>query len=165
MSRDALEDASDDDDPFQRHESDESEEEDLDEHDGDLIDNGDDDLSEDEADENEDDKGMYEIESDEEIEHDSEDQSDGSDDLSASDEEDTAPRATTGTASNDRDELRRLMTTDQKSVAATISQAAKADATKGLGVRKQRLTFDALLNARIKLQKKRSRCGDSGKIP
>jgi protein AATF/BFR2 len=156
VSRDALEDASDDDDPFRRHESDESDEEDLDEHDSDLIDNEDEDLSEDEADENKDVEGMYELDSNEEIEHDSEDQSDGSDgsdDLSASDEEDTAPRATTGTASNDRDELRRLMTTDQKSVAATISQAAKADATKGLGVRKQRLTFDALLNARIKLQK------------
>lgn len=139
MSRDALEDASDDDDPFRRHESDESEE----------------DLSEDEAGGSEDDEDMDELDGDEGDEHDSEDQSDGSEvsDLSASDGEDTAPRAAIGAASNDRDELRRLMATDQKSVAATISQAAKADATKGLGVRKQRLTFDALLNARIKLQK------------
>lgn len=139
-----MEDASDDNDPFRRHESDESEE-DPDEHDDDLID-----------DEDEDDEEISELDSDAGVEHDSEDQSDGSDvsdDLSASGEEDIAPRAANGAASNDRDELRRLMSTDQKSVAATISQAAKADATKGLRVRKQRLTFDALLNARIKLQK------------
>lgn len=156
MSRDALEDASDGDDPFRRHESDGSEEDDVDNHDDDLIDDEDDDLSEDDGDDNEDDENIGELDSDSGVEHDSEDQSDGSDvsdDLSASDEEDTVSRAATGVASNDRDELRRLMSTDQKSVAATISQAAKADATKGLGVRKQRLTFDALLNARIKLQK------------
>ncbi|KUL89581.1 hypothetical protein ZTR_04377 [Talaromyces verruculosus] len=45
------------------------------------------------------------------------------------------------------------MATDQKSVAATISQAAKADAAKGFAVKQQRVAFDALLNARIKLQK------------
>ncbi|KAJ5319779.1 hypothetical protein PENANT_c026G09857 [Penicillium antarcticum] len=54
--------------------------------------------------------------------------------------------------SGDRDELRRLMATDQKSIAATISSAAKADATKGKAVKEQRATFDALLNTRIKLQ-------------
>jgi protein AATF/BFR2 len=55
--------------------------------------------------------------------------------------------------SDDREELRRLMSTDQKTIAATISQAAKADAAKGRAVKQQRATFDALLNARIKLQK------------
>ncbi|KAK1149255.1 rRNA-processing protein bfr2 [Aspergillus melleus] len=55
--------------------------------------------------------------------------------------------------SDDRDELRRLMATDQKSIAATLSQAAKSDATKGKAVKQQRATFDALLNTRIKLQK------------
>jgi protein AATF/BFR2 len=44
------------------------------------------------------------------------------------------------------------MATDQKSIAATISSAAKADATKGKAVKEQRATFDALLNSRIKLQ-------------
>ncbi|KAJ5363482.1 Protein bfr2 [Penicillium cataractarum] len=53
----------------------------------------------------------------------------------------------------DRDELRRLMASDQKTIAATISQAAKADAAKGKAVKEQRTTFDALLNSRIKLQK------------
>ncbi|KAJ5223876.1 Protein bfr2 [Penicillium chermesinum] len=56
-------------------------------------------------------------------------------------------------ATEDREELRRLMATDQKTIAATISQAAKADAAKGKAVKEQRKTFDALLNTRIKLQK------------
>ncbi|KAF9887001.1 rRNA-processing protein bfr2 [Aspergillus nanangensis] len=55
--------------------------------------------------------------------------------------------------SDDREELRKLMASDQKSIAATISHAAKADATKGKAVKQQRATFDALLNSRIKLQK------------
>ncbi|KAB8227500.1 apoptosis antagonizing transcription factor-domain-containing protein [Aspergillus alliaceus] len=55
--------------------------------------------------------------------------------------------------SDDREELRRLMASDQKSITATISQAAKADAAKGRAVKQQRATFDALLNTRIKLQK------------
>ncbi|OJJ43963.1 hypothetical protein ASPZODRAFT_135375 [Penicilliopsis zonata CBS 506.65] len=57
------------------------------------------------------------------------------------------------TKTDDRDELRRLMASDQKTIAATISQAAKADAVKGRAVKQQRATFDALLNTRIKLQK------------
>ncbi|KAJ5666644.1 Protein bfr2 [Penicillium macrosclerotiorum] len=54
---------------------------------------------------------------------------------------------------DDREELKRLMASDQKTIAATISQAAKADAAKGKAVKEQRTTFDALLNTRIKLQK------------
>ncbi|KAF3894974.1 Apoptosis-antagonizing transcription factor, C-terminal [Trichophyton interdigitale] len=57
------------------------------------------------------------------------------------------------TADNDREELRRLMASGDKIVTASISQAAKADAVKGAAVKQQRLTFDALLNSRIKLQK------------
>ncbi|OQD61936.1 hypothetical protein PENPOL_c014G05506 [Penicillium polonicum] len=58
----------------------------------------------------------------------------------------------TSAPSGDRDEIRKLMATDQKTIAATISSAAKADATKGKAVKQQRTTFDALLNARMKLQ-------------
>ncbi|PGH27729.1 hypothetical protein AJ80_00516 [Polytolypa hystricis UAMH7299] len=54
---------------------------------------------------------------------------------------------------DDRAELRRLMASDHKTVAASISQAVKADAAKGIAIKKQRLAFDALLNARMKLQK------------
>ncbi|KAF2098179.1 TRAUB-domain-containing protein [Rhizodiscina lignyota] len=53
----------------------------------------------------------------------------------------------------DRAELRRIMAQDQKNVAATISQAAKADVEKGKAVKNQRSTFDTLLNVRIRLQK------------
>lgn len=72
------------------------------------------------------------------------------DDEEEEDEDEKKPR---GAKSNDRDELRQLMATDQKTIASSISQAAKADATKGQAVKQQRSTFDALLNTRIKLQK------------
>jgi protein AATF/BFR2 len=55
--------------------------------------------------------------------------------------------------SDEREEVRRLMSSDQKMVSATISQATKADAVKGIAVKQQRATFDGLLNTRIKLQK------------
>ncbi|KAL1303412.1 hypothetical protein AAFC00_006803 [Neodothiora populina] len=63
-------------------------------------------------------------------------------------EEDGADRA-----EDDRAELRKMMAEEQKNVAATLSQAAKADAEKGRAVKTQRATFDSLLNARVKLQK------------
>ena len=53
----------------------------------------------------------------------------------------------------DKSELRKLMADDQKHVAANLSQSVKADAEKGRAVKKQRTTFDSLLNVRIKLQK------------
>lgn len=68
-------------------------------------------------------------------------------------EEDDDEKHPRDTKSNDREELRQLMATDQKTIASSISQAAKADATKGRAVKQQRSTFDALLNTRIKLQK------------
>ncbi|OCK75182.1 TRAUB-domain-containing protein [Lepidopterella palustris CBS 459.81] len=49
--------------------------------------------------------------------------------------------------------IRKIMSEEQKSVAATISQAAKADAEKGSAVKSQRKIFDSLLNTRIQLQK------------
>jgi protein AATF/BFR2 len=52
-----------------------------------------------------------------------------------------------------RKELREMMAQEQKSVVASISQAAKSDASKGRAVKTQRSTFDALLNTRIRLQK------------
>jgi protein AATF/BFR2 len=53
----------------------------------------------------------------------------------------------------DKTELRKMMAEEQKTVAASLSQAAKADAEKGRAVKTQRTTFDSLLNTRIKLQK------------
>ncbi|QDS72027.1 hypothetical protein FKW77_002172 [Venturia effusa] len=53
----------------------------------------------------------------------------------------------------DRAELRKLMAQDQKSVATTLTEGARADAEKGKAVQAQRKAFDSLLNTRIKLQK------------
>jgi protein AATF/BFR2 len=52
-----------------------------------------------------------------------------------------------------RAELRKIMNSEQKTVVATISQAAKADAQKGNAIKRQRKTFDSFLNGRIRLQK------------
>ena len=52
-----------------------------------------------------------------------------------------------------RAELRKIMNEEQKTVVATISQAAKADADKGNAVKQQRKAFDSLLSVRIVLQK------------
>jgi protein AATF/BFR2 len=52
-----------------------------------------------------------------------------------------------------RAELRNIMSEEQKTVVATISQAAKADADKGNAVKEQRKAFDSLLGVRMVLQK------------
>ena len=52
-----------------------------------------------------------------------------------------------------RAELRKIMAEEQKTVIATISQAAKADADKGNAVKEQRKAFDSLLSIRMVLQK------------
>ncbi|KAJ9133075.1 TRAUB-domain-containing protein [Pleurostoma richardsiae] len=53
----------------------------------------------------------------------------------------------------ERAELRKLMSEGPRTLLANVSQAAKADAEKGLAVRQQRRGFDSLLNIRIRLQK------------
>ncbi|KAI9864197.1 MAG: rRNA-processing protein bfr2 [Vezdaea acicularis] len=55
--------------------------------------------------------------------------------------------------SAERAHLRKLMQESQSSVLAGLTEAARADALKGAAVLKQRETFDALLNTRIRLQK------------
>ncbi|KAJ5973106.1 Apoptosis-antagonizing transcription factor C-terminal [Penicillium vulpinum] len=92
-----------------------------------------------------------EDESDEDDEDESEDAKEVADRHSKKTRQDSRHGDTSG-PSGDRDEIRKLMATDQKTIAATISSAAKADATKGKAVKQQRTTFDALLNARMKLQ-------------
>lgn len=58
-----------------------------------------------------------------------------------------------GGGDTDKENLRKLMTEGQKNVVATISQAAKEEAEKGVSVRQQRRTYDTILNLRIRLQK------------
>ncbi|KAL4786843.1 apoptosis antagonizing transcription factor-domain-containing protein [Aspergillus varians] len=110
--------------------------------------------------EDEDEEGFDEDESsDEDGGFSDEDQDDDDDDDDDEDEDEMAAKPSkrrvqfSDTKSDDREELRQLMATDQKTIATSISQAAKADATKGRAVKQQRAAFDALLNARIKLQK------------
>ncbi|KAH8703092.1 putative vesicle-mediated transport protein Bfr2/Che-1 [Talaromyces proteolyticus] len=149
VSRQALETVSDDDDPFGHPQFDDDE--DISSDDSvDVDSQSDEDVQDFEEDNLEDGRAM-EDDSDMQQGSEDEDSDNSSDDSSMSNEEPTI--RTNGTGTDDREELRRLMAADQKSVAATISQAAKADATKGLAVKQQRLAFDALLNARIKLQK------------
>ena len=52
-----------------------------------------------------------------------------------------------------RAQLREMMAESQKNVLSNISAAAKADAAKGKAIKRQRSTFDSLLNTRIKLQR------------
>ena len=54
---------------------------------------------------------------------------------------------------DDRAALRKMMAEEQKTVAASLYKAAKADVAKGRAIKHQRSTFDSLLNTRIKLQK------------
>lgn len=180
VSREALEDS--DDDPFKARSSDEGEEDDDDddeEEDVGLEDAEDDeDDSEGESeeevekpkvkapkktkqkqeqeseDEDEDEDGMEtdgseDLEGEDGLEDEDSEEDDEEEDDEDEDEDDRGAKP----KGDDREELRQLMATDQKSIAASISQAAKADAVKGKAVKQQRKTFDALLNTRIKLQR------------
>ncbi|RFU30593.1 hypothetical protein B7463_g5732, partial [Scytalidium lignicola] len=83
---------------------------------------------------------------------DDEDEEDGDEE-----DDDDDDDGSSGSAKEDekirRAELRKIMSEEQKTVVATISQAAKADAEKGKAVNQQRKSFDSLLNVRIRLQK------------
>ncbi|KAJ5112737.1 Protein bfr2 [Penicillium argentinense] len=162
VSRDDL-DADSDDDPFATRSDNEDDDEEVSD---DLEEDEDENAGLSDAEESESElEGSVSGEDDElsEGEEDSEDESNSDDD--DDDDETPAPRSkkiqkeeksarsSKGASSDDREELRRLMATDQKTIAATISEAAKADAAKGKAVKQQRATFDALLNTRIKLQK------------
>ncbi|KAL4799970.1 apoptosis antagonizing transcription factor-domain-containing protein [Aspergillus venezuelensis] len=183
VSRDALMEESDDDDPFGLRSSDEegSEDEDQDisesederpakskaggkknkveESDGmdtDVSDEDEEDMEDMDGFDDEDEDDSDEKGSDEDLDDEDDESEEESDEELAkpnlkakSKSEPFKPSSTT----DDRSELRALMATDQKSIAATLSAASKADATKGKAVKQQRATFDALLNARIKLQK------------
>ena len=85
--------------------------------------------------------------SDNDLNHDGE----ASDDSDASSTDNSSPSHAPLPPS--RAALRQMMAESQSTVLATISLAAKADATKGRAVQRQHSTFDTLLNTRIRLQK------------
>jgi protein AATF/BFR2 len=99
-------------------------------------------------------RGFDDEDSEEEDQDSEEDEDeDGSDASDMSDEEEDEREALPQDEPEDRAELRKIMATEQKAVAASISAANKQDAEKGRAVKKQRTTFDSLLNTRIKMQK------------
>jgi protein AATF/BFR2 len=101
-------------------------------------------------------RGFDDEDSEEEQDINSEDDEeleDGTDATDMSDEEDEDDASEPHDEPQDRAELRKMMATEQKAVAATISAANKQDAEKGRAVKRQRTTFDSLLNTRIKMQK------------
>lgn len=85
-----------------------------------------------------------------------EDSEDGSEDGSE-DEEESEDEAMGGVDTGDTTaDLRKLLKreqADRKDIISGVSQAVKADAEKGVAVRQQRRSYDALLNLRIRLQK------------
>ncbi|KAL2135104.1 hypothetical protein VTI74DRAFT_9814 [Chaetomium olivicolor] len=113
------------------------------------------DLEAEESADDEEDEGEEEGEFDEDDENDedeSEDDEEG-DESGDKDDEDEDEDAKSDDGDDDRAQLRKLATEGQKSIVAAMSQAAKADAEKGLAVRMQRRAFDSILNLRIRLQK------------
>ncbi|KAG9512722.1 TRAUB-domain-containing protein, partial [Aureobasidium melanogenum] len=135
ISRDAaIGEDEDEDDPFSKgfDEEDSEEEDDIDDAaELSASEEGEDDVSDEDEDMQDDDESPATDMSDE-------------DDEEEDDEDDEA---------EDKSELRKMMAEEQKTVAASLSQAAKQDAEKGRAVKTQRTTFDSLLNTRIKLQK------------
>ncbi|KMU81520.1 bfr2 [Coccidioides immitis H538.4] len=148
ISRNALDASDNEDGPFGLGDS----EEDLEDSDDSKISGPEDDLDDD--DEKDDDSmGGSDGRGDEDEEMDSDDLEDDEEEDEEDEEQEENPSRRAAGVSDERDELRRLMASDHKAVAASISQAAKADAAKGAAVKRQRRAFDALLNSRIKLQK------------
>ena len=79
-------------------------------------------------------------------------QHDESDDESLGSEDEDVPQSKRKHSTTDQLPLRQLVNQERKSVAAAMAEASKADAEKGRAVKRQRTTFDSLLNSRINLQ-------------
>ncbi|KAF5871534.1 putative transcription factor aatf che-1 protein [Botrytis fragariae] len=127
-------------------------------------DDDEDDLEDEEGDQTDEDVLDVDAQHAEAMEEDSDEENDDSENPDQSDEEEVgsdeeSEEEASGDDENDEDEqarraeLRKIMGEEQKTVVATISQAAKADAEKGNAVKQQRKAFDSLLNVRIRLQK------------
>jgi len=99
--------------------------------------------------EDEDEEGDEDEEDDDDEEYEEDDDDEEEDEEEDEDEDD----AKSDDGDNDRAQLRKMATEGQKSIVAAMSQAAKADAEKGVAVRMQRRAFDSILNLRIRLQK------------
>ncbi|KAF3917707.1 hypothetical protein ABW20_dc0100089 [Dactylellina cionopaga] len=105
------------------------------------------------ADESEDEsENMEDMRSDDEM-GDDESLDDGDSDEDEEDEDDMDMDGEDETVEKSRrDELRSLMARERKNVVTNLSQAAKADAEKGLAVRGQRAFFDECLKSRMQIK-------------
>lgn len=144
ISRQALDEDQDEHDPFEDYGSDEGSE-----------DIGDD-VNGVEEDEEEDDDEVEDMDSeldgeDAGTEDTSMSEDGGLDDMDEDDDLEDDEDATED-AQLDREQLKKMIHSERSNVAATIAQANKADADKGRAVKRQRQTFDSLLNSRIRLQ-------------
>ena len=72
---------------------------------------------------------------------------------SQSQSENSSITSSPSSPSSERAALRKLLASEQKTAAVTISKAAQNDIGKGRALKRQRSTFDTLLNTRMKLQK------------
>ncbi|KAH6617853.1 apoptosis antagonizing transcription factor-domain-containing protein [Chaetomium sp. MPI-SDFR-AT-0129] len=110
-------------------------------------DDGEEDEDEDDEEDEDEDDGFV-VDDEENSEEDEEQEEDDEDD-----EDDGEYEAGSEDPNDERAQLRKMATEGHKSIVAAMSQAAKADAEKGVAVRAQRRAFDSILNLRIRLQK------------
>ncbi|KAF3909458.1 hypothetical protein AA313_de0202948 [Arthrobotrys entomopaga] len=92
------------------------------------------------------DENLEDMRSDEDMEDGDMEDDDDDEDMDDEEEADEADEKSR------RDELRSLMAQEQRNVVANLSQAAKADAEKGLAVRGQRAFFDECLKSRMQIK-------------
>ncbi|EAQ84929.1 hypothetical protein CHGG_08943 [Chaetomium globosum CBS 148.51] len=111
---------------------------------------GEDDEEEDEDDEDDENEVDEDEDEDDEDDEDNEEEEEGKESDGGDEDEEEEDAGSDG---GERAQLRKMATEGQKSIVAAMSQAAKADAEKGVAVRAQRRAFDSILNLRIRLQK------------
>ncbi|KAK4242797.1 hypothetical protein C8A03DRAFT_11035 [Achaetomium macrosporum] len=90
---------------------------------------------------------------DEDVDRDMDEEEDEDEEGDEDEDEDEEEDAKSNEGDDERAQLRKMATEGHKSIMAAMTQAAKADAEKGMAVRLQRRAFDSILNLRIRLQK------------
>jgi len=111
--------------------------------------------SEEAEDENESEDGedLSEIDSNMEDEDDDDADEEDEDDESGDSDAEAADNHARGSTDAEVAKIKQILAREQKTAASTLLQAAQQDIAKGVAIKKQRSTFDNLLNMRIKLQK------------
>lgn len=109
--------------------------------------------SEDSLDELDSGDDLIDREAEETSDEDSEEGSEEDESTEDGEEEDSDVEMEDARPKDSEESLRGMMQQGEKPALNIISQAAKEDAEKGAAIRKQRRTYDSLLNLRIRLQK------------